>query len=100
MYRNTEPPSPGKEGFPASKYSQPVTSDEKDANGNYRADVTGQNAHAWVEIYCDGVGWLPVDVTPGHYDKITVKEKQQKKNQNKMRHRTNTYRGSKSFYGS
>jgi len=25
-----------------------VTSDEKDANGNYRADVTGQNAHAWV----------------------------------------------------
>ena len=43
-----------------------VTSDEKDANGNYRADVTGQNAHAWVEIYCDGVGWLPVDVTPGH----------------------------------
>ena len=56
-----------------------VTSDEKDANGNYRADVTGQNAHAWVEIYCDGVGWLPVDVTPGHYDKITVKAKQQKK---------------------
>lgn len=30
MYRNTEPPSPGKEGFPASRYSQPVTSDEKD----------------------------------------------------------------------
>lgn len=56
-----------------------VTSDEKDANGNYRAAVTGQNAHAWVEIYCDGVGWLPVDVTPGHYDKITVKAKQQKK---------------------
>ena len=55
-----------------------VTSDEKDANGNYRADVTGQNAHAWVEIYCDGVGWLPVDVTLGHYDKITVKAKQQK----------------------
>lgn len=55
-----------------------VTSDEKDAKGNYRADVTGQNAHAWVEIYCDGVGWLPVDVTPGHYDKITVKAKQQK----------------------
>ena len=55
-----------------------VTSDEKDAKGNYRADVTGRNAHAWVEIYCDGVGWLPVDVTPGHYDKITVKAKQQK----------------------
>ncbi len=32
---------------------------KKDANGNYRADVTGQNAHAWVEIYCDGVGGFP-----------------------------------------
>lgn len=26
-------------------------------------DVRGENAHAWVEIYRDGVGWLPVEVT-------------------------------------
>ncbi len=25
--------------------------------------VTGMNAHAWVEVYMDGVGWLPVEVT-------------------------------------
>lgn len=29
--------------------------------------VSGQDAHAWVEIYFDGIGWLPVDVTPGFY---------------------------------
>lgn len=29
--------------------------------------LTGQNAHAWVEVYFDGVGWLPTDVTPGYY---------------------------------
>lgn len=52
-----------------------VTSEEPGEDGNYTADVTGQNAHAWVEIYCDGVGWLPIDVTPGHYDKIMVKSK-------------------------
>lgn len=23
-----------------------------------------KNAHAWVEIYCDDIGWLPVEVTP------------------------------------
>ncbi len=29
--------------------------------------VTSGNAHAWIEVYFDGVGWLPVDVTPGYY---------------------------------
>ena len=26
--------------------------------------VTGENAHAWVEYYRDGVGWIPFEVTP------------------------------------
>ena len=26
-------------------------------------DVTGADSHAWVEIYLDGLGWLPVEVT-------------------------------------
>lgn len=30
--------------------------------GRY-VDVRGENAHAWVEIYRDGVGWIPVEVT-------------------------------------
>lgn len=29
--------------------------------------VDGSNAHAWVEVYFDGIGWQPVDVTPGYY---------------------------------
>ena len=29
--------------------------------------LTGQDAHAWLEVYFDGVGWQPVDVTPGYY---------------------------------
>ena len=28
---------------------------------------TSQDAHAWTEIYMDGMGWIPVDFTPGFY---------------------------------
>lgn len=28
------------------------------------AELSDYNAHAWVEIYKDGVGWVPVDPTP------------------------------------
>lgn len=27
-------------------------------------DITGESAHAWVEVYRDGLGWIPVEVTP------------------------------------
>lgn len=37
--------------------------------------LTGQDAHAWVEIYFDGIGWLPVDVTPGYYlDAVALRQ--------------------------
>lgn len=28
-----------------------------------RADAV----HAWAEVYMDGIGWVPIDVTPGYY---------------------------------
>ncbi len=37
--------------------------------------LTGENTHAWVEIYFDGMGWQPVDVTPGYYyDTMTLRQ--------------------------
>ena len=29
--------------------------------------ILGEDAHAWAEVYFDGIGWLPVDVVPGYY---------------------------------
>ncbi len=31
-----------------------------------KAEITDYAAHAWVEIYLDDIGWLPVEVTPGY----------------------------------
>ncbi len=31
----------------------------------YVASVKDDDSHAWVEIYLDQIGWVPVDVTPG-----------------------------------
>ncbi len=51
----------------AEGYYVPSELLEKATKEEPYAEVTGQNAHAWAEIYFDGIGWLPVDVTPGYY---------------------------------
>lgn len=36
-------------------------------NNSKEIDLTSKNAHVWVEVYIDGIGWLPVEVVPGMY---------------------------------
>ncbi len=38
------------------------------AGGEEGTIVTGENAHAWVELYFQGVGWVPFNPTPGGGD--------------------------------
>ena len=39
------------------------------ANAKKSTDIklTNKNAHAWVEVYMNGLGFIPVEVTPGFY---------------------------------
>lgn len=39
---------------------------ELQEDGTYRAEVQDNCAHAWVEIYLDNLGWIPVEMTPGY----------------------------------
>jgi len=46
-----------------------ITPDDVDAAAEGKAvEVPGTNGHAWVEIYIDGTGWVPVEMTPEYYD--------------------------------
>lgn len=38
-----------------------------EANRNGHVQLTQKDAHAWAEVYMDGIGWIPVDFTPGFY---------------------------------
>ena len=37
----------------------------KDSEGPFTEDISDSQAHAWVEVYTQGAGWVPVEVTPG-----------------------------------
>lgn len=37
-----------------------------------RVSVDDSHAHAWIEFYIDGFGWVEFDVTPGNFDKMDV----------------------------
>lgn len=67
-------------GIPA-RYAEGylVTAQMAESAGDGAIEVTEQNAHAWAEVYMDGLGFVPVDVTPGfYYDTYTLLQMVQK----------------------
>ena len=58
-------------GIPA-RYVEGYYVSKEDFDNSDIATVKGTNSHAWTEIYYDGIGWLPVDFTPGYYDEAVV----------------------------
>ncbi|MBQ9768181.1 MAG: hypothetical protein IJW37_08780 [Lachnospiraceae bacterium] len=39
--------------------------------GGYEATVLDSKAHAWVEIYLEGIGWVPIEVTNGYSGQLS-----------------------------
>jgi hypothetical protein len=40
----------------------------EDAVARYKTTVRDSNAHAWVEVWYDGIGWVQYEATPKYYD--------------------------------
>ncbi len=50
---------------------------KRQQDGTYTAAVTGKQAHAWAEVYVDGAGWMPVEMTPGSMASSTDRREEQ-----------------------
>lgn len=63
-------------GVPARYVSGYLVGDyeEDEENRNYTVTVRERNVHAWVEIYLEGIGWVPIEVTKG-YSVLPAEEK-------------------------
>ena len=48
----------------------------EDGDG-YTAKIPDTQAHAWVEVYRSGKGWIPVEVTPGYQENTGGNENQE-----------------------
>lgn len=46
-------------------YVAPKSIFSRQSDGTYTAILEDDNAHAWTEIFVSGVGWVPVETTPG-----------------------------------
>ena len=58
------------QGIPARYVEGYRASDEQIARAHRSGsalNLTAADAHAWTEVYLDGQGWTPVEVTPGYY---------------------------------
>ena len=52
-----------------------ISSADISASQEEALTLNGKNTHAWAEVYFDGIGWLPIDVTPGYYyDAVTLQQ--------------------------
>lgn len=61
-------------GIPARYVSGYVVEPDefkKQSDGTYMAEVTGESAHAWAEVYVSGKGWMPAETTPGYVERTT-----------------------------
>ena len=72
---NVEIARPGNKG--AYKVYLATKDDAAHMKSGQTLDVGGNRAHAWVEYYQDGLGWLPFEATPTYFSAMEKAEQYQ-----------------------
>ncbi len=67
MLRSLGIPARYCEGYIATDFSSGFGTD-REAALYYSTDILDSNAHAWVEVYYDGLGWVQYEATPSYHD--------------------------------
>lgn len=52
-------------------YAAPASLFKGQEDGSYQAVLEDDNAHAWAEVYREGIGWTVVEATPGFAALVT-----------------------------
>ncbi len=52
-------------GIPARYVEGFMVNVPNSPDGDKTVSVTGKSAHAWCEVYINGIGWIPIDATAG-----------------------------------
>lgn len=78
-------------GIP-TRYVEGFYVDYEDKDGFYYT-VKNSDAHAWVEVYFDGIGWIPFEPTPGYVERFYKEWSPISKGENNSYQSTNPYMG-------
>lgn len=71
MLRSLGIPTRYVEGYMASSINLKLGKYE---NGYLSVELTDENAHAWIEVYIDNYGWVPVEMTPGYSEGFELED--------------------------
>ncbi|MBR1742531.1 MAG: transglutaminase domain-containing protein [Lachnospiraceae bacterium] len=56
---------------------------QKNEDGSYTVKILDSSAHAWAEVYFEGIGWIPVEMTPNGGESIQVEENEENQDRKK-----------------
>lgn len=84
LFRSAGIPARYAEGYYLSKQQM----DLYEGSDNIRYNVTDTDAHCWIEIYIDEVGWFPVEIIPGFYQ-MQKQETEEKEDKEELKNETN-----------